>query len=102
MFVYCKAQWAKDIELRELREEVRRLKSEGKKPAVQFEGTSEEVKPEEDCKNEVDSEAASHKKLDQRKKQLPSSCVRSKNPRIWMKGSWRARRKRAAGIVADR
>ena len=65
-----KAQWAKETELRELREEVRRLKSASKTPAVQSEETGEEVKTEEDCKMEVDSEAESRQKLDQRKRQI--------------------------------
>ena len=45
-----KAQWAIEAELRELREENKRLKSEGKKQAVQLEETSVEAKPDEDCK----------------------------------------------------
>ena len=44
----------------ELREKVKRLESEGEKPAVQSEETR-------DCKMEVCSEAGSRKKLDQRK-----------------------------------
>ena len=42
-----KAQWEKE---RESREEIMRLKSEGKKPAVLFEETDEETKPDENCK----------------------------------------------------
>ena len=64
MVVYS-AQWAKETVMRELRDGVERLASEGQKPAVQFEETSEEVQPDEDCNMEVDSEADSRKKLDQ-------------------------------------
>ena len=37
------------------------LQSEGTKPSVQFEETSDEAEAEEDCKMEVDSEADSRK-----------------------------------------
>ena len=53
-------------------------KSEGEQPAVQVEETSAEVKADEDCKMEVDREAESRTKLDQRKGTLPCSCARSK------------------------
>ena len=43
---------------------------QGKKPAVQFEETSEVVRPDEDCMMEVDSEADSREKLDQRKSEI--------------------------------
>ena len=48
----------------------RHPKGEGKKPAGQFEETSEEGKPDEDCEMEVESEADSHKKLGHRKKDI--------------------------------
>ena len=54
----------------ELREEVKRLQGEGERLAVQFEETCEEFLPDEDCKMEVDSEADSRKKLDQRKREI--------------------------------
>ena len=53
---------------------VRRPRSEGKK-LVQFEETSEEVKPEEDCKMEVDSDPPANMFLS-------SSCVRSRKSPI--------------------
>ena len=65
-----KAQRAKEAELFEFCEEVKKLKSEGQKAAVCFEEINEEVKPDEDCKMEVDSEAESRKKLHQREREV--------------------------------
>ena len=65
-----KAQWAEEAELRELREENQRLKSEFRMPAVQFEETRELARPDEDCRMEVHSEADSREKLDMRKKEI--------------------------------
>ena len=41
------AQWAKETELRELRDEIGELKSDGRKPVVQFEDPGEHAKPGE-------------------------------------------------------
>ena len=48
--------------MRELREEVKKLKSEGKTPAVQFEDPGEDAKLDEACKMEVFCDADSRKK----------------------------------------
>ena len=47
-------RFAKDTELRELQEKARRLESDRKKPAVQFETPGNDSKPDEDSKMEVD------------------------------------------------
>ena len=65
-----KVHWAKETGLRELREEVKRLKKEGKTSFVQFEGAGEGGRFEEEGKMDVDEEVDSKKKLDQRKKEL--------------------------------
>ena len=54
----------------ELREEIKRLKKEGKKPAVQFEEPGEDAKLGEDCKMELDGEADSGLQLEIRKKEI--------------------------------
>ena len=81
-----KAQWRKETELLK---KAKKLDSEGKKPAVQFEDAGEETRLDEDCMMEVDSDADSRKKLDLRQ----SSCEKLKGVRIWTGNSWRVRRK---------
>ena len=63
------AQWAKETELRELRDEIKKMESEWMRPTVQFEEPGEDAKPE-DCKMEVYGGADSHNKLDMRKKYI--------------------------------
>ena len=50
-----------------MRDKVKKMENEWKKPAVQFEEAGEETKPDEDCMLEVDSEADSRKKLELRR-----------------------------------
>ena len=52
----------------ELSDEIKKLHSEGEKPAVQFEDPREHVQPNEDCMMAVDGEADRRKKLKMRKK----------------------------------
>ena len=93
------AKWAKEAELRELGEENKRLKSESKKPAVQFEVAGGQTKPDEGF--EMDGEADSRRKLDLRKKERSrSSCEKLRRVPIWMRISWRSEGKVAARVPA--
>ena len=62
-----KTQCAKESELRETVEQL--LESEGRKFSVQFKEGSEEINCEEEETLEVDGDAGSEKKLDQRQRE---------------------------------
>ena len=64
----CKAQWAKETELRNNARSCWSVKKR-KKPSVQLEERREEAEPEEECQIDVDSGADIRKKLDQRRKE---------------------------------
>ena len=70
------AQCAKEAELRELCEEIKKMENERKRPAVQFDEPGEEAKPHEGCNVEVDGEADICKKLHTRKKRSSNSIVK--------------------------
>ena len=90
------AHLATHTELRELREEVRKLKSDGGKPAVQFEEPGDDTKPDDDRNMDVDEEADSREKLEMRMKEKTGICVKWTAARAWMRAS-RIIRRRCGG-----
>ena len=81
-----KACWAKETELRELREENKRLKKEGRKSSVQFELAGEEGIFKKDGMMVVDEEVDNKKNLDQRKKELQKTCARHQEVHRYARG----------------